>query len=613
LHYQKTLAALALVVCPAVGIADSSKLAKDLQAIDPATQVDVIVQFAHPLDQRHHARVAKRGGLLKTELSIIAGASYTVPVSALSDLADDPDVIYISPDRTLGPLLDITEPTVGATYAQQNGLNGTGVGVAIIDSGITLSKDLQNTGSSTSRVVYSQSFVSGVSNTTDQYGHGTHVAGIVAGNGAASTGSQFFKTFLGIAPNANLINLRVLDSNGKGTDSAVISAINRAIQLKNQYNIRVINLSLGRPVFESYTLDPLCQAVESAWKAGIVVVVAAGNDGRNQSQNTNGYATIMAPGNDPLVITVGAMKHMNTVSRSDDLIASYSSKGPTLIDHIVKPDLVAPGNRLISLQASKSLTSNGSSTNRILYSYYQTTSSKSYSADYYRLSGTSMATPVVSGAAALMLNKDWTLTPETIKARLMKTSTKTFPSYSTAVDPNTNTQYVSQYDMFTVGAGYIDIQAALNNTDFVAAGSTAASPTAVFNSQTNTVTVVDTNTSIWARRPSGVRLRCGGPPPYGGLVSGWTVRPQYGVQARSGARRQSGGPALYKAMPPYGARPPYGAPHPQTLPRPLANCSRVKTDRRYSYASSQTVCLFCYSRRPRASAGSVAYRGCVRR
>ena len=139
---------------------------------------------------------------------------------------------------------------------------------------------------------------------------------------------------------------------GRAQIARVIAAINTAINLKTRYNIRVINLSLGRPVYESYNLDPLCKAVEAAWKAGIVVVVAAGNDGRNNSAGTNGYGTIMAPGNDPYVITVGAMKTMGTYSRSDDLIASYSSKGPTLIDHIVKPDLVAPGNRVVSLHAS---------------------------------------------------------------------------------------------------------------------------------------------------------------------------------------------------------------------------------------------------------------------
>ena len=140
-----------------------------------------------------------------------------------------------------------------------------------------------------------------------------------------------------MAPGANLINLRVLDATGTGSDSNVIAAIGTAIQLKSRYNIRVINLSLGRPVSESYTLDPLCQAAEAAWNAGIVVVVAAGNDGRDNSAGTNGYGTITAPGNDPYVITVGAMKTESTYSRTDDLIATYSSKGPTQVDHIVKP------------------------------------------------------------------------------------------------------------------------------------------------------------------------------------------------------------------------------------------------------------------------------------
>src|SRR5207248_1772535 len=213
------------------------------------------------------------------------------------------------------------------------------------------------------------------------------------GNGAASTGVPYFKTFRGVAPTANLINLRVLDGNGAGTDSAVIAAVNAAIQLKSKYNIRVINLSLGRPVYESYSLDPLCQAVEKAWNAGIVVVVAAGNQGRNQTQSTDGYATITAPGNDPLVITVGAMKTMATLTRADDLIASYSSKGPTLIDHVVKPDIVAPGNRIISLETSKSVILANSGVNLIPFSYYQNPANKGNSPDYYRLSGTSMAGP----------------------------------------------------------------------------------------------------------------------------------------------------------------------------------------------------------------------------
>jgi len=110
------------------------------------------------------------------------------------------------------------------------------------------------------------------------------------------------------------------------------SSIGEAIRMKKTYNIRVINLSLGRPVFESYKLDPVCQAVEAAWKAGIVAVVAAGNDGRNNSTGNDGYGTIESPGNDPYVFTVGAMKAMGTYTRTDDLVASYSSKGPSALD-----------------------------------------------------------------------------------------------------------------------------------------------------------------------------------------------------------------------------------------------------------------------------------------
>ena len=189
------------------------------------------------------------------------------------------------------------------------------------------------------RVVYQQSFIGGT--TADQYGHGTHVAGILAGNGSGTV-------YLGTILEGNIISLKVLDQNGNGSDVAVIQAIDAAISLKSQYNIKVINLSLGRPVYESAALDPLCQAVEQAWKAGITVVVAAGNDGRDNTDGIDGYGTIAAPGNDPYVITVGCVKDMGTTTRADDLIASYSSKGPTLFDHYVKPDVVAPGNLVIS-------------------------------------------------------------------------------------------------------------------------------------------------------------------------------------------------------------------------------------------------------------------------
>src|SRR5262249_28547195 len=160
-----------------------------------------------------------------------------LPAKAVEALSKNPNVVYISPDRAVTPSLDYANPAVGAQSARQYGWDGTGVGVAVIDSGVAQQADLldkSTNSSSTYRSVYSQSFVPKVTSTADQYGHGTHVAGIIAGNGAASTGNSAFKTFLGIAPNANIINLRALDANGAGTDTSVINAINGAIQLKNK-------------------------------------------------------------------------------------------------------------------------------------------------------------------------------------------------------------------------------------------------------------------------------------------------------------------------------------------------------------------------------------------
>ena len=387
--------------------------------------VNVIVQFTTPPVQRHRDKVNQRGGLVMQDLSLVKGLQASLTPAQIDDLASDPEVIHISPDRTVKGTLNNAAPAVNAPYAWSQGLDGSNIAVAVIDSGIqdntTLNvptgshpvlallsnlagtADLNVAGTKTSRVVYNQSWVNDGYGALDMYGHGTHVSGIIGGDGYHSTGPQFIKTFKGIAPNVKLVNLRVLDSNGMGTDSSVIAAVQTAIQLKNTYNIRVINLSMGRPVFESYTLDPLCQAVEAAYKAGIVVVVAAGNDGRDNSEGTNGYATITAPGNDPYVITVGAMKAMGTPTRADDLIATYSSKGPTAIDHIVKPDIVAPGNRQISLYGwGASLTSTYSQ-NVVPVSYYRNGNSSKASPWYYTMSGTSMAAPVVSGAVALLL------------------------------------------------------------------------------------------------------------------------------------------------------------------------------------------------------------------
>ena len=464
----------------------TSKFSRDLQsAVGGDGMVTVIVQHRQMPTNAHLKSLQAAGATIKSQFHSIRAVTMRVPVSTLAELAKDPNVAFITPDRqittTSNPETEEFATAVEANVAEsQFGLDGTGVGVAVIDSGISCFSDLRNS-SGVYRVVYSQSFLAGNTRTQDWYGHGTFVAGLVGGTGASSGPANGYPAvYAGMAPNVNLINLRVLDQNGSGTDSGVIAAIEEAITLKSTYNIRVINMSLGRPIFESYTLDPVDQAVEAAWQAGIVVVVAAGNNGRYAP--TDGFGTIGVPANDPAVITVGATLTMGTATRVDDEIASYSSKGPTANDHIVKPDLVAPGNHLVSIR-------DGGSTLDTVYPQFEVVSSNGTS-KYFVLSGTSMATPLVSGAVALMLQQNSSLTPDQVKARLMKTAWKGFGQFTQSTADSSGIVYSNEYDIFTYGAGYLDIDAALGNTEL--ATGVALSPTAVFNAKNNTVTIVNT-------------------------------------------------------------------------------------------------------------------------
>ena len=228
----------------------------------PSTVVDVIVRYRVTPQQRHLDRVTGHGGRSKRHLRVIRSEAYTLPLSAVQDLLNDDDVAHVSLDHkvTMSSKPDVVRTLVDADIAQSYGFDGTGVGIAIVDSGVYAHPDLNFFGTNNSRVVYSESFVSGDSSTDDAYGHGTHVAGLAAGDAQSSQTNQKYQ-YTGVAPNASIINLRVLDANGGGTDSGVIAAIERAIQLQSQYNIRVLNLSLGRGIYESYTQDPLCQAV----------------------------------------------------------------------------------------------------------------------------------------------------------------------------------------------------------------------------------------------------------------------------------------------------------------------------------------------------------------
>jgi serine protease AprX len=499
---------LMVMTAPVLMFADNSKISPDLQSSTSAAQAQVVIQYKPGtqvscggllgLVDCLLTDVVRLGGKVLGELPLVNGLVASLDHNGIVALSNQSNVAYISKDRALTPFFDNAAPAVNAPAAWKLNYTGSGIGIALIDSGVNAHPDLDTTALllPISRVVYSQSFVPGDSSPGDKYGHGTHIAGLIAGSGLSSTGPLFSQTFKGIAPGAHIINLRVLDENGAATDSLVIAAIDQAISLKSKYNIRIINLSLGRGVFESYKQDPLCQAVEKAWQHGIVVVVAAGNNGRYLP--TSGYATVTSPGNDPYALTVGAMKPMGTPERTDDLIASYSSKGPTLIDHVVKPDVVAPGNLLVSTEIGNTTLFNTEPDNRVPYSAYVYYGSSSPSKFYFQLSGTSMATGVVSGMVADLLQANPVLTPDQVKARLMKTASKSFPSTSSVYDAASGVTYTSQYDIFTVGAGYVDLAAALASTEV--SNGTAMSPVASYDSSSGNVYLTSDSSSVWGTK-----------------------------------------------------------------------------------------------------------------
>jgi len=399
--------------------------------------IDVMVQFRATVSSTIRQAILSLGTQIVRDMPAVRMIRFRVPSAMVSRIAAMPEVVYVTPNRSIrAHSLDWASQTVRvnglrtSTPTSLSGWTGKGVTVAVLDSGFTFHWDLLNIAASgnrhdsaVTRVVRVEDLVDGSANNwfeqDDINGHGTHVQTILAGNGSYSYAwSDTSRPQVGIAPEASLVSIRVLDRNGAGSDATVIAGINRAIELKQSgtHNIRVLNLSLGRPAIESYRTDPLCQAVEAAWRAGIVVVVAAGNNGRDNSRGTQGYSTITAPGNDPFVITVGATNMLGTPSRTDDVVASYSSKGPTVIDRIAKPDLVAPGNLITAGAAADPWKYNASSMNvnpflnqaapgNALTNSYYYPGGGSYVSGYFLLSGTSMATPVVSGAAALLLQR----------------------------------------------------------------------------------------------------------------------------------------------------------------------------------------------------------------
>ncbi|HEX4772493.1 MAG TPA: S8 family peptidase [Bryobacteraceae bacterium] len=571
------------LACSGAQSGHKPKISADAASTDALATQQVIVQWNIPIGDATAALITSVGGTVISEFKSVRQGLYLVPGSALGTLSSDPIVKYISADRKVKRKLATTAATINAPQVWSAGFTGTGVGVAVLDSGINQDDNLGVQADKT--ITFVNDFTPNAYDATgkktssfglDWYGHGQHIAGIIASSGKASICGRCSKSMIGIASGASLIDLKVLDATGEGTDSQVIAAINQAIQLKNTYNIRVINLSLGRPVLESYTDDPLCQAVEAAWKAGIVVVVAAGNDGRDNSANNQGYGTILAPGNDPYVITVGSMKTMNTNDRSDDLIASYSSKGPSAIDHVVKPDILAPGNLMVSLLAQHGRLALANPQNAVTLASIQGGSEPSkpatspvlpsdltkeppgvnfgggYSAKYYTLSGTSMAAGVVSGAVADLIQAYPALTPDQIKILLMQTASKTFPASSYVVDDQGNT-YTSYYDMFTVGAGYLNLNAAFKGAGNVPTSGNSLSPVSSYDSTSGNVYVsfdpqsAWTNPAVWSNKSMWGASSVWSSSVLNGSSAIWSSKSMWGASADSASKSLWGAKSMWGA------------------------------------------------------------------
>ena len=359
--------------------------------------VSVIVQGVSP--EAVDSAVTSVGGRVTMPLPIVNGVSADVPASSEATLRSMPGVLNVTDNEKIafqgGADGQRVQKVVNAHKLWEGGTTGKGVTVAILDTGIHAAHpDLAG------RVIHCEDLTAErgtVANCADTFGHGTFMAGLVAGNGASSGGQ-----YQGTAPGANLVAIKAAGYDGSSDVSHILAGIQWAIAFKDVYNIRVLNLSLGTDSSQDYRLSPLNFAVQRAWQMGIVVVVSAGNTGPNGG-------TVMKPGDDPFVITVGASSDMGTTNTGDDVLAGFSGRGPTRSNGLSKPDVVAPGMRTISLRSPGSAIDTKFPSARVGDSYF-------------RGSGTSMSTATVSGVVAQMLHKNPSLTPDQVKARLMGTA-----------------------------------------------------------------------------------------------------------------------------------------------------------------------------------------------
>ncbi len=456
-------------------------------------RVRVILQFKGKGRGQIEALLDDQSIAAGDELQSLNTRVVELPVKKLRRIAASDEVAYISLDReiqSLGYLEVVTGITQMRQASGNSGIEGKDIGIAIVDSGIY--KDHHSLGG---RIEVKLDFTGEGIVEDDPYGHGTHVASMAAASEHVAHGA-----YGGAAINAKLINLRVLDSQGNGLSSNLLRALdwilapvdpNKPLGEKNhqKYKIRVVNLSLGTLAVDSYTNDPLCLAVRRLVNAGIVVVVAAGNNGKDSDGNKV-YGHIHSPGNEPSAITVGAVNTFGTDARSDDKVATYSSRGPTRsywtdangekhYDNLIKPDLVAPGNKILGAMADGNALVRGFPQ---LRGYVSTNRAH----EQMSLSGTSVAAPVVSGAVALMLQANPKLTPNLVKAILMYTA-----------------QPLAGFDLFEQGTGELNVEGAVRLAKLVRTDLTNSTPLGAPLLTTTTPptpqTTIAGETFVWAQ------------------------------------------------------------------------------------------------------------------
>src|SRR6266567_1225309 len=353
--------------------------------------------------QRAESRVRGTGGRVVGSSSLLGASVAELTPAQIRTLANDPAIGRIHFDAAVkaasvngsdgsapGTTPVVFQQTIGASEVWQSGDTGQGVTVAVLDTGID-----NNASAFGGRVKARVDLIDPAHPAQgDPAGHGTHVAGIIAASHTFASP--------GVAPDASLVSVRVLNQNGNSRVSTVIRGLEWTIAHKNALGIRVVVMALGAPATSSYRDDPLAAAAEMAWRSGLVVVTAAGNGGPSAR-------TIATPGIDPLVLTVGAADESGTSSPADDVIPSWSSQGPTA-DRVAKPDVVAPGRRIVSVRVP------GSTVDRLLPTHIE-------GPQTIRLSGTSEATAVTAGAAALLLERRERLDPDQVKALLVRSAT----------------------------------------------------------------------------------------------------------------------------------------------------------------------------------------------